>query len=193
MTAKHKIQKNDDGTHTYRGHRISRHGDKRYFVGWINSIEDAPTLKAITANIDAYIAAEKKAWTPVRRQDGTYCSPRCGGKCTKAAHDEAQRKGKDLAKRMGRGWRARIWENCMWHYSVVFDIDGVEVSIHHGHEPGKAREAHREGVDEYTCYLNTTPQFITKDADPREAFSQARQMLAAHIANLREVEAQLAR
>lgn len=193
MTAKHSIQKNEDGSHTYRGHRISRHTDKRYFVGWIRTIEPATTLKAIAANIDAYIAAEEKAWTPVPRRDGTYCSPRCGFKCTKAAHDEAWRKGKELAKRLGRGWSARIWENCMWHYRADFNIDGVDISVHHGNEPGKAQDGHREGIDEYTCYLNTNPQFIARDIDPCKAFDKARQLLAAHLADLREVEAKIGR
>lgn len=190
MTTTHTIQPNDDGSHTYRGHRISRLSDN-YFVGWYRSIKPAPTMEAITANIDAHIAAEEKAWKPVLRQDGTYCSPRCGFKCTKANHDEAQRKGEELAKRMGQGWRARVWENGMWHYSAVLDIDGVGVSVHHGYEPGKARDGHREGIDEYTCYLNTNPQFIGRDTDPCKAFAKARHLLAAHIANLRDIEARL--
>lgn len=48
-----------------------------------------------------------------------YCSPWCGGKCTKAAHDGAVKRAKALAKRCGPGFKPRVWENLGWHYSAV--------------------------------------------------------------------------
>lgn len=174
MTTKHSIQKNEDGTHTYRGHRISRRDDKRYFVGWMRSIETAPTLKAMAANIDAYIAAEEKAWKPVLRQDGTYCSPRCGFKCTKAAHDEAQRNAKLLVTALGPGWKPRVWENGGWHFEVVIDSAEVDCRVM---PPTRNRE-------QYICYLNTSQQFIAKADTPHEAVAESLRLLDEHVANL---------
>lgn len=129
----------------------------------------------------------EKRWTPITRPGGIYCSPGCGFNCTKADHDEAQRKGAELAQRMGQGWKPSVWENCMWHYGARFDIDGIEVSMSHGHPWGQARLPHREGVDEYTCYLNTQPQFIARSTDPRKAFELALEQLERHVAGLSEV------
>jgi len=58
------------------------------------------------------------SWEPAHKGN-IYCSPACGGNCTKAAYDEAHRKGKKLAKRMGKSWTVRVWENLGWHYSAI--------------------------------------------------------------------------
>lgn len=130
-------------------------------------------------------------WTPITKPGGIYCSPGCGFNCTKENHDEAQRLGAALAERMGPGWKAHVWENGMWHYAVNFDWDGPAVRLHHGYEPGKARDGHREGIDEYTCYLNTQPQFIGKSTDPRQAFELALAQLDEHTAVLNEAVTRL--
>lgn len=57
-------------------------------------------------------------WTPVRR-GAIYCSPACGGGCTWAAFQEATGNADALAKRIGGGWKPRVWENLGWHYSVT--------------------------------------------------------------------------
>jgi hypothetical protein len=54
-------------------------------------------------------------WKPILKKR-TYCSPACGRGCTKAEHDEAVRKGNALCKRLGKGWKPRIWENLGWHF-----------------------------------------------------------------------------
>lgn len=128
-----------------------------------------------------------KRWTPITRPGGIYCSPGCGFNCAKEDHDEAQRKGAELAQRLGQGWEPVVWENCMWHYAARVTWDGPEVRLTHGYEPGKAREGHREGIDDYTCHLNTNPQFIGRSTDPSKAFQDAIEKMERHIAGLGEV------
>ncbi|MCI0408483.1 MAG: hypothetical protein L0191_07960 [Acidobacteria bacterium] len=61
-----------------------------------------------------------KEWTPVARGGGEiYCSPACGHGCTMAEHDEAIRKARTLALKLGKGWRPEIWENMGWYWAVV--------------------------------------------------------------------------
>lgn len=67
-------------------------------------------------------AAKKKprelSWNAVRRGN-VYCAPACGHGCTRAAFEAAKKAGAALAKQLGKGWRARVWENLGWHYCAV--------------------------------------------------------------------------
>jgi len=54
---------------------------------------------------------------PVRNGD-TYCSPRCGCKCTHADYLKATRTSRAVAARLGAPWKPYVWENCGWHWSV---------------------------------------------------------------------------
>lgn len=54
-------------------------------------------------------------WTPVLRGK-IFCSPRCGGSCTKAAYDAAVKHAAELAALLGPGWEPVVWENLGWHY-----------------------------------------------------------------------------
>lgn len=119
---------------------------------------------------------EPDRWTPVLRGD-TYCSPACGAGCTKAAHDAAQRKAKALARRMGPGFKPRVWENLGWHYSA---------------ERGRAADNHRalahvdpspSGI--YTAFLNTTPQFVFSDRNPLVAYQKCLDGAEAHTKAMR--------
>ncbi len=57
-------------------------------------------------------------WEPIRKGE-IYCSPSCGGKCTWSAFKRAHANGKALAKRLGNGWKVRVWENLGWHWEVT--------------------------------------------------------------------------
>lgn len=124
---------------------------------------------------------DTERWTPVLKPGGIYCSPRCGNKCTKANHDAAQAKAKALAERMGPDWEPRVWENGRWHYSA--DHKTQKCSIHPGREYPSWE--HVEGQNEYSVYLNTNPQFITRHTDPREALALALGHLDQHASALR--------
>lgn len=56
-------------------------------------------------------------WVPVLKGD-KYCSPGCGTGCTLAEFNRAKKGAEILQKRMGDGWKIRIWENCGWFYQV---------------------------------------------------------------------------
>jgi len=69
------------------------------------------------------------SWTPVLR-GATYCSPDCGGRCTRASYDRAVAKSIKLANRMGDGWMTRVWENLGWHYQVWSACGRLKLSEH---------------------------------------------------------------
>jgi hypothetical protein len=66
------------------------------------------------------------SWKPQLHGE-IYCSPACGGRCTKAAHDAAQEQAAALATRLGPGWTARVWENLGWHFSAISSCKRIEV------------------------------------------------------------------
>lgn len=57
-------------------------------------------------------------WKP-RRRGRIYCAPACGGDCTLAEHDKAQRTARRIARLLGKGWRVEVWENLGWHWRVT--------------------------------------------------------------------------
>jgi hypothetical protein len=63
-------------------------------------------------------APKPLSWTAVRN-GATYCAPACGGGCTWSAFMKASHAARKLAKRLGRGWKPRVWENLGWHFEVV--------------------------------------------------------------------------
>ncbi len=105
-------------------------------------------------------------WKPVLRGK-TYCSSACGGNCTKAAYDDCVKKAKALARRMGKGWKIRVHENLGWFYAV---IKGEPVSYSAGFL--EITPPHRPG-DTYTAWVQSSPQFIVHDKDPKIALQKA--------------------
>lgn len=59
-----------------------------------------------------------KRWTPVKN-GRIYCSPGCGAGCTHKEYERAVSKSERLQKRMGPGWKTRVWENLGWHYELT--------------------------------------------------------------------------
>ena len=66
---------------------------------------------------DAKNRRRELSWKPKRR-GLVYCAPACGGQCTRAAYDNAHTQAKELATRLGKGWKVRVWENLGWHWEV---------------------------------------------------------------------------
>ncbi len=95
-------------------------------------------------------------WKPRSLPGGVYCSPACGGKCTKAKYDLAVRDGKSLAERMGKGWVYDVWENLGWHYAVQKGVASISFSTWHGDS-------------RYTIYFNTVPQVVISAETPENA------------------------
>jgi hypothetical protein len=113
-------------------------------------------------------------WTPVR-SGHIYCSMNaCGRGCTWAEHQSAQRKGRALVKKLGRGWKVRVWENLGWHHSAV--AIGVNATVY---EDGKRRfwaDTHF-GDRQFHAY-GTSPKAAVKNA-VAQAKSVARDLTAA--------------
>lgn len=86
-----------------------------------------------------------RGWTP-RRRGLIYCSPACGASCTWAKYQQANKDAKALAKRLGKGWTIRVWENMGWFYQAISPCQRIKVS------------GPSYGLKDFTAYLG--------DADP---------------------------
>jgi hypothetical protein len=71
------------------------------------------------------------SWKARRRGD-LYCSPACGGACTWAAYTKAKAEAVALTKRLGPGWKSRVWENLGWHYEARDSSGLISVSCRGG-------------------------------------------------------------
>jgi len=120
---------------------------------------------------------DNRNWTPVLK-GAIYCSPACGGKCTKDKFDEATDRAKWLADKLGPGWKPRVHENLGWHWGVVKG-DGL---------PGRHRSllevSERNG--KYNVMLNTNPQFVRSGPDVNECIEDCLTALHKHIAELNQ-------
>lgn len=58
------------------------------------------------------------------------CARWCGAGCTKEQYDQARRRAKALAKRLGPGWKTFVYENMGWHYNVVSKCGRIKVHEH---------------------------------------------------------------
>lgn len=115
-------------------------------------------------------------WTPVLKPDGTYCSPGCGLRCTKAAHDAATTEAAQLAASLGEGWKPVVWENCGWHFSASKGC----TAIHRNWRGGG-----------YTAYFNSSKQFVGEGDSPDAALADAIAKLDACVAALQADRAAL--
>jgi hypothetical protein len=117
---------------------------------------------------------------PVLSDDGkVFCSPWCGFKCTKAAHDRAVLEADLLCKALGPGWTPEVWENTGWNYAA--HMGGAKVT------PNKngSTLAGTYTVTGYTGWCNFgEKQTIERGATPREAIDAAKKAMDAVIAVL---------
>ena len=73
-------------------------------------------------NLKVDLPEKTGSWAPRSTTLGLvkiYCSPACGGNCTKADYDRAVREAKKLLKTLrGQGWTAIVYENLGWYFKV---------------------------------------------------------------------------
>lgn len=55
----------------------------------------------------------------IKRLGKLYCGSGCGRGCTWAECQKAIVQANRLLKRLGKGWKPRVWENLGWHYEAV--------------------------------------------------------------------------
>lgn len=119
-------------------------------------------------------------WNPVLNGD-TYCSPSCGRKCKKSAYDKALVDASKLVLTMGLGWSYKVWENCDWHYRVYKENVSIDIEIYYNKQ-----------TDDYTCYFNSNPQFITGHKDPKIAYEMAIEKVNSYLEELQTIQKELA-
>jgi hypothetical protein len=105
------------------------------------------------------------SWEPQLRGE-VYCSSACGGGCTKAAHDEAERRATELAKRMGEGWKPRVWENLGWHYAVISPCGRLKI--------------HPSIGDRYLAFLGEADSYGGRWAEHGDTPEEAARSAIAH-------------
>ncbi|MEB7891012.1 hypothetical protein NGK36_17215 [Hafnia alvei] len=99
-----------------------------------------------------------KRWVPVLRGK-IYCSPACGFGCTKEQYDRAMVAAESLARRLGEGWMAKVWENGSWNYSAVNHVACIKPPFSAG--------------GQYLCIIRTNSNITTTDLDPIKAYQKA--------------------
>lgn len=128
------------------------------------------------------MAKRQLSWNPLSRRGGIYCSPACGRGCTRAEFDRATRAADALARKLGGGFRPRVWENLGWHYAAEL---GRTATYRRA-----LVEVHPAGRQSWTVYLNTDKQFVVQQTGghPRDAVKdaveKAGEFLAGMVADL---------
>ncbi len=110
---------------------------------------------------------------PAIRRGDLYCADWCGCGCTWAEYNQACNEAAALAKRLGSGWKPRVWENGGWHYEVIRGVCEVK--------PSRRRlGGDLWTVDGYTAWIQTRPQYISERRDaPEEALREAMLLMKA--------------
>lgn len=115
--------------------------------------------------------SNKRDWTP-RLSGSIFCSPACGGKCTKSAYDKAQRKAAALCDRLGPGWTPRVHENLGWHYSAINGEMSIREDGYLGNSPG-----------DYGLLSGPGPQIVMHGTDPHELLRNGLKQLRKNLAD----------
>lgn len=105
---------------------------------------------------------------PILRGD-TYCAPRCGLGCKRAAYDRAVEEANALANRLGQGWEPVVWDNLGWHYGATKGVARVRPRF--GRWPDF--RTGKWSVTGYTVYLNSAKQFVAHGDTPEDALGFA--------------------
>lgn len=112
------------------------------------------------------IKPKKPDWTPKLSGD-LYCSPACGGGCTRKEYDAAMAVSQGIARRLGEGWAARVWENLGWHASAAHSSGLVTVY------PNYRGVTHGRVTGYYVCLSVGGKQFTTDGRTPKDAIRKA--------------------
>lgn len=126
----------------------------------------------------------QRNWTPVASSDGVlYCSPACGGRCTRVAYLDAQHRAAALARALGESWKPSVWENLGWHYSVHAQYSRRTMIALHPHT-GRSWAA---------LYIDDRQLFTAEGPTPRRAVNAlldvAREMSQMLTQALKEIGA----
>lgn len=130
----------------------------------------------------ARVGYSQKDMIAVRRGD-VFCAPFCGRKCTHKEYLAAKQGAADLVRKLGKGWKPRVWENMGWHYSAV-SKDG-RIKVHTHKYPNSPRD--------YTAFLGDADspggRWAMHGSTPQAAL---RAVLKRALEEKREVDAMVA-
>lgn len=106
------------------------------------------------------------------------CAKWCGRGCTHAEYEAARAGATALAKRLGPGWKANVWENLGWHYSAVSRRGFVKV--HPNIQRGR--------IASYTAFIGEKNfpggRFAEHGSTPEKAIAASRKVAEAEYAAL---------
>lgn len=95
-------------------------------------------------------------------------------KYRRATEESCTRKAAALCKKLGKGWKPRVWENLGWHWEVQ-----------KGNLWVRTDRDYWSGVYTYSAWLQTSPQIITEHfATPGDAIRQLHKMITDRINEL---------
>jgi hypothetical protein len=111
-----------------------------------------------------------------------YCSPACGRGCTWAEYQAARKAAAALVRQLGRGWRAKVWENLGWHYSAE-SVDGSMTVSSFGSKGGPFSAFFERKVVPFNF---SRGNWVAAGATPHAAVEAVIQIAEAEIATIQE-------
>jgi len=118
-------------------------------------------------------------WIP-KRKGAYYCSSACGGRCTWEAYQQAKTEARKAIKILGAGWKARVFENMGWHWTVTRG----PISVYNGYWVMISEDPQRADHGSCLWTYNTT----TYHKDPRVAVRRAAKIMYSVMNRLAKVE-----
>ena len=114
----------------------------------------------------------RDAWVPRPGPKGVYCSPACGGGCTRAAWRKATARANLIARRLNAQtgnvgkWTPAVFENCRWFAKAERRIGRRKEVV--------ARVDYDESSNDYSAEVRVAGrQFWGRDRSPVLAFKFA--------------------
>ena len=116
----------------------------------------------------------KSDWKP-RRRGKFYCSPACGGKCLHRDFVRAKRLAEIAVAPLGDAWKAEVWENLGWHWSVV-NVANDAISVRHSASVDRAKR--------WECLFNSNVAIVANGPTAAAAIQAATLQAISAAANL---------
>lgn len=122
------------------------------------------------------------SWKPVKRGK-LYCSPACGGGCTRAAFRAACDAAEACCLKMDRVdlWEIHVWENLGWHWRIERKLDGGMLLTVDGDAGGYHAMLGENG----SCWSEWYDQAYSKT--PQAAVDHRMNKAAAHVKRLNKM------
>lgn len=111
-------------------------------------------------------------WKPVLKGK-TYCSPACGGGCTKRQYERMANTGEDICLKLGEGWGFKLHENLGWYVTVFSPCNHIIVT--------------KQGEDFEATLTAGEERFCVKHANVKTAVGDVVYKFNQHIHKLMKI------